>query len=489
MTHHSTMMQKVALGLVAAAAFAATACDLSVTNPGPVADGALDSASARRAIVTGARRALGEVLNASAPRDYGLAYRTAAVTYEINPAGSTGSFGVPTYIQYGTFHADDNNWDDAQRARWIAEDGIRRIREGAKGDSALVTAGVILKNRFPEDSLLTVLTLWAGYANRLLGENFCDCVINGGSKLDFKAFFARADSAFTEALRMATALPSGTATQAATRTALMNASRAGRASVRMYMAYYNYNGVTWAQATADANAVPSAFVWSMPFYDQDQNQYNAVYWARGNGPYRAHTQWATYYENYYRATRDPRVPWDTTTALPAGTPATGDAAVQKFAGYPGVTSSNRVPFWPERKFNSRTAATNLSSGWEMRLIEAEAALVNNDTTTALAIINARRAALAPVQGAVNAGGTIGGGWTQLKRERMLELWLEARRLGDLRRWRTSGTPGYNQGTTFDGVWVTGEVNPRETMTSPTVRNVCIPIGLNETQTNPNLLVP
>jgi hypothetical protein len=378
----------------------------------------------------------------------------------------------------------------------VSEDGIRRLRAGAKVDSALVTAGTILANRFPEDSLMVALTLWAGFSNRLLGENFCDCVIDGGGKLDFKAFFARADSQFTEALRMATALPSGTAAQTNTRNALINASRAGRAQVRMYMAYYNYNGVTWAQATADANVVPSTFVWAMPFYDQDQNQYNAIYWSRGNGPYRAHTQWATYYENYYRTTRDPRVPWDTTTALPAGTPATGDAAVQKFAGYPNVTSGNRVPFWPEKKFNARNAPTNLASGYEMRLIEAEAALVNNDTTSALAIMNTRRAALTPAQATLTsttngAPGGVAGVWTQLKRERMLELWLEARRLGDLRRWGTTGTPGFGQGITFDGVWVTGEATPRETMAdgngSGGPRSLCIPIGLNETQTNPNLI--
>jgi hypothetical protein len=177
----------------------------------------------------------------------------------------------------------------------------------------------------------------------------------------------------------------------------------------------------------------NSFRWVMPYSDQDQNQYNYLYHARANGPYRAHTQWATYYEDYYRTTRDPRVPWDTTALR-------GDAAVDKFAGYPGV-SNNRVHFWPEAKHNARTSAVALSTGWEMRLIEAEAALVAGDTTTALARINARRTGLTPAQPAVNAGGSIAGAWTQLKRERMLELWLEARRLGDLRRWSVTDRRG------------------------------------------------
>ena len=32
-------------------------------------------------------------------------------------------------------------------------------------------------------------------------------------------------------------------------------------------------------------------------------------------------------------------------------------------------------------------------------------------------------------------------WTILKRERNIELWMEARHLGDLRRWKESNTPG------------------------------------------------
>ena len=57
MTHHRDVLPRVALGLVAAVTLA-TACDFSVTNPGPVEDKYLSDPTARPALVTGMRRAL-----------------------------------------------------------------------------------------------------------------------------------------------------------------------------------------------------------------------------------------------------------------------------------------------------------------------------------------------------------------------------------------------------------------------------------------------
>ena len=153
----------------------------------------------------------------------------------------------------------------------------------------------------------------------------------------------------------------------------------------------------------------------------------------------------------------------------------GDAAVAKFGG--------RVPFMPEGKFVNTSDGVNLSSGWEMKLIKAEAALVGGNTADAIDTLNVRRTNLGlPTY---DPGVSADSAWTLLKAERMYELWLEARRLGDLRRWQAAGTPGI----TYDGVWQDtnrdGAPEETETMTSPVTRDLCFPIGQIETQTNPN----
>src|SRR5262245_66407959 len=75
----------------------------------------------------------------------------------------------------------------------------------------------------------------------------------------------------------------------------------------------------------------------------------------------------------------------------------------------------------------------------MRLIEAEAKLRNNDIAGAFASINAARANA--TASALTVPATTDEAWRLMKRERGIELWLEARRLGDLRRLKAANTPG------------------------------------------------
>ncbi|MGQ0647437.1 MAG: RagB/SusD family nutrient uptake outer membrane protein [Gemmatimonadaceae bacterium] len=391
-----------------------SACELDVINPGPIQAASLDDRNALAAVVNGAGRDLAEGLN-------WVAYTGAAVAREIHPAGSTGSFGITPQQQAGKLLEDDVNvhWNLSQRARWTAEDGVARVKRilGAAAGNSVTLAQALV---------------WSGYANRHLGGNFCDGVINGGPKEPYTIYLERAEASFTEAITVA---------QAATNANLVSAATAGRASVRLLR-----NNL--AGAATDAAAVANAFVYRMPYYTTDLDQQNRIHWASANQPYRAHTVWNTFYETYRKTTRDPRVPFDS-----SATQLVGDAAVGNLG---------RVRWYFQTKHALATSPINLSSGWEMRLIEAEAKLVAGDVPGAMTLINGRRIALtlAPWT-ATNATEA----WTALKRERGIELWLEGRRLGDFRRWAALNRPG--------------------TAEDMTGRDLCFTTPLSEKETNPN----
>jgi hypothetical protein len=409
--------------LAAAAVVALGACDTDVENPGPVPDSFLDRQTAQQSLVNGMGRAVAEGLN-------WLSYTTAAVTREIHPAGSTGSFGINIFWQRGEFDENDDalntHWNQAQQARWLAEDGVRRIEEAGASS----------------DSLLTRAYLYAGYANRLLGETMCQAVIDGGAAQAYTVFLERAESYFGKAI------DKGTGNQRL-------AAYAGRASVRADLG-------KWTEAVADASQVTSdAFAYNIAYYDVGSDaQRNRIFWAAGTQPYKAHTQWNTVYEAYFAATNDPRVRWQTTTT-------TGDAAIE---------CCGRVPFYPQQKYTSSASPIRLSGGGEMRLIEAEALLRNNDVAGAMAKINQlRTAAGVPTRTAAN----INEAWTFLKREKGIVLWLEGRRMADLRRWKAANTPG-----DLDPLELpSGSV---ETGSHLVRQDLCIPIPLSERQTNPNI---
>ena len=77
--------------------------------------------------------------------------------------------------------------------------------------------------------------------------------------------------------------------------------------------------------------------------------------------------------------------------------------------------------------------------WEMRLVEAERQLVAGNATNAVNLLNLRRTNLSV--GTYDNAVSVDSAWSLLKRERALELHLEARRLGDLRRWISNGVLG------------------------------------------------
>src|SRR5439155_12382425 len=249
--------------------------------------------------------------------------------------------------QSGSLGADDGDldthWEQAQRARWVAEEAVRRLEAAGPPPAGSLQTLTTYNN------LLQLAYLRAGFANRLLGENMCDAVIDGSGKLPNSTFLTRAESLFTKAI----AVTGGTAATIATQA---TAAYAGRAQVRVYLG-------KWTEAVQDAGQVAIGFVYNMPYYNiSDDAQRNRIAWAIGTTPYRAHTEWNTWYYDYSQASKAPRVPITITTLQ-------GDAAIE---------CCNKVPFYPEAKHNASASPVRLASGREMRLIEAEAKLRASD---------------------------------------------------------------------------------------------------------------
>ncbi|MGB1656851.1 MAG: RagB/SusD family nutrient uptake outer membrane protein, partial [Longimicrobiales bacterium] len=379
----------MSLGLLVAAA----SCDTEVINPGPIDARFLDDPNAQAALANGAGRALSEALNWTA-------YTSAAIAREVHPSGSTGSFGITPEQQRGELLWDQvgTQWATAHRARFLADETIERIMALDPADQ--------------DQSILARAYLYAGYTSRLLGEQMCQAVYDGG------AAEANANSHLTNAITYFT--------QAATLGSgdISTAAVAGRAATHLMMG-------DWASAVADASSIPMGFSYSAQYFDiGDDTQSNRIFVAAKATPYKAHSQIFTWIEQYNPETggvadTDPRVSWRVSGE-------NGDAA----SACCGVISWN-----PQTKYTNDDSPIELSSYEEMQLILAENEIMNNnDPDAGMVIINALRTA-AGVNTEAAVGLTQAEAMTFLKREHAIEMWLEGRRLPAMRRWYQAGTPG------------------------------------------------
>ncbi|HEV8303431.1 MAG TPA: RagB/SusD family nutrient uptake outer membrane protein [Gemmatimonadales bacterium] len=421
---------KTIKGIPVATALVLAACGFDVTNPGPVPDEVLDDPGAYASIVRGVQFNLSRAVSIDA-------YYGAVAAKEYSTSGRVIATKLP--LAFGQLTVDDmaggaGTWNWSHSARWQAENGVERLRRVLGADFAT--------NRFAGQ-----LLMYAALSNRVLGENMCEAVIDGGPAQPNTVHLTRAETLATEAIDVATA---------ANDVATANAARAVRASVRLYLGKF-------AEAAIDAAAVPTSFVLSAPFDEQLRNIIveSNDFMLSGSTGFRAHTVWRTFFENYYRTTGDPRTQWDSLTS-----PATA-----RFGEFTNI-------LWDfQRKYTAYGSAIRLASGREMRLVEAEVALRNNDVTTAMTLINGIRTAVnsrfngQPLQ--PWTASTVPEAWDALKRERSIELWLEARTMGDLRRWIADGT--------YPSMFTIGPEND----VANRIR-LCLPITRGERQTNPNL---
>jgi hypothetical protein len=388
---------------------------LDVANPGPIADASLNTPTAVAGVVTGMAFDLSRSMDA-------VTQETAIMADELFHGGSYASEGL---FNRGLIRDEDVNgmWGDMHRARWVAESGLERLKT------------VLGQSEFDKSPFAARAYIYAGLANRILGETVCDAVYDGGPKEAFTTHFTRADAEFTEAIRIAGSLTG------AIKDSLLRVAYGGRAAVRAWQG-------KWTEAVADAQQVPTSYVFVAPFSTNTGAENNDLVNETNNR--LEYTVWNTQWAQVFK---DPRVPWDTVK--------TTGGAIQK--GQDGKTN-----FFRQRKYNGLGADIPLVKGMEMLMLRAEAALRSNDVGGAMALINQQRAfystsstPLPPL-----SASTAAEAWPILQKERAAVLWLENRRFWDLRRWNTEPPPIKN--TYLDA------------------RDKCVPISLNEKQSNPNL---
>lgn len=389
------------------------ACDLNlfdVEAPGRVPDEELNDVEAFPALVAGMSSDLTDAYDATA--NYTLPIASGELFH-------SGSYAI-TEVAKGNILPEEMNgeWATMQQARWVAEHGIARMDSVLDDDAA-----------FNSNPLVARAYLYAGLANRLLGENLCATAIDGGPQQPYTVHFDRALDQFTQAIGIG---------QAGGADSVVTAAYGGRASIKAWMG-------DWAGAVQDAQQVPVDYVFSVIFNTGAGNgndlyieTYDRFEFSVINTVFEEHPD-------------DPRAPWDTVF--------NADGSVARGAN--GTT-----PVYQQQKYTSEDADDLAVKGTEMLILRAEAALRESDIATAYQLMNEARAfyGMEPLTPATS----LEAAWDDLHYERGATLWLEGRRLWDMRRWFAEGpeSPAYHP-------FLEG-------------RDTCIPISEEEVRSNENL---
>ena len=401
-----------------------------VQNPGRILDEDLNSVQGVNALVTGMSADLSEGYD-------GNAFMQARLGDEM--AGS-GSYFLTGRLRRGIIDSEDADgfWGDVQRARWVAEGGLERMK-GIEG------------YQFEGNELTAQAYLYAGLANRTFGETFCEVSFSQPYESDDGTLQPRS-AAFERAVpHLQAAISNG---QAAGDNTTVIAARGALASVQAWLG-------NWDAAMAQSNQVPTDFVFTAVYSNNSAPEENEIF-------QETHQRFEmSAFGSLSGAVGgpggDPRVPWtdcSTSSDCASGNGADGQTTHYRQEKYPDLGGD--IP---------------LVKGTEMRLLEAEYALTQGDLDGAMDKINEARAhyGLDPLTSNGQIGEITGdrdsmNGWDILDRERHLTNWLEGRRLWDLHRW---------DHPFLDGGSVVYEPEGSR-------RSSCVPVSLNECQTNPNI---
>ena len=408
-------MRVAAAGLVVAV-FGMSACGdiLDVDNPGLIEDEALNQPDFAGALVEGISADFSRALNP------GIAQFASVMAFEMTSGLSDQGEHVIGYLDPDVVDRQ-GTWAAWQRARWVASAGVLRLKEslGTGYESSIHAARA---------------NLFAGFSNRLLGENVCGAVIDGGAEQPREVHYSIAEAYFTEAERIAV-----NAGDDDTRFAAFG----GRASVRAWQG-------NWSGAVEDAKLVPGEFVWEAQY--SSSGVANAIFNEQYTSRYL--TMQGSIWLDIpgFEEGQDPRMPWSKDKLHDA----TGTAPPTRGGGW---------RTWPEIKYETRDSDVPVTHGAEMLVLRAEAALRAGDIAGMTTLLNDSRALERwgggldplPVPASVDEA------WEVFKFERTATLWLEHRGFWDRARWFDEGRDDLLQG-----------------------RAKCFPIAQRELDSNPNL---
>ena len=194
----------------------------------------------------------------------------------------------------------------------------------------------------------------------------------------------------------------------------------------------------WTGAVTDATLVPTAFVFNAIFSTNTTRENLDI-----ANQTITRSESSVFGTVYAANNKEPRATWDTVR--------TGTAVTK---------GANGTPVFRQTKYKTLAAPVALTKGTEMLLLRAEAALRAGDVAATVTLINQERATFGlPAL----AASTVADARTALQSERGYVLWLEGRRLWDLRRWFAEGTSTFLQS-----------------------RDKCLPPSADEQASNPNL---
>ena len=408
---NNTMKRLFAVMALAATAACSDVLSLDVEAPGRIADEDLNNPEAVSGLVAGMAYDLTQAMNGSIE----------SVTLASGDLWHGGSYDFGTYPR-GILAATPEDWDGEygtlQQARWVAENGLKRIAE------------IYPSATYEKSALVARAYMLAGFANRLLGELQCESTIDGGPIVASTEHFVRADSLFSRAIAVGTAAGS-------TGTNFVRAAYGGRASVRAWLG-------NWDAAEADAAQVPATFNLKAIFSTTTGAIQNSL--AIETTSRKEFTVWSSVWADH---PNDPRIPW----AIKY------DKAGQVEKGQDGET-----PFYQQLKYPTRDDDIAFTKGAEMLVLRAEAKLRKGDVAGMTTLLNQARATynMAPLA----QPASVTDAWSVLRYERGATVWLEMRRLNDLRRWKAAGPP---------------QADPYAAS-----RDVCFPISREERRVNPNI---